>query len=58
MVVLADDLGGAFGEVEGEGGLVGAEVVDVEDELLGEVFWGTPDDPPDTGIYEAIPWGY
>jgi hypothetical protein len=31
LVVLADDLRGAFGEVEREGGLVGAEVVDVED---------------------------
>lgn len=33
LVVLADDLGGAAGEVEGEGGLVGTEVVDVEDEF-------------------------
>jgi hypothetical protein len=31
LVVLGDDLAGAAGEVEGEGGLVGAEVVDVED---------------------------
>ena len=35
LVILAKDLRGAFGEVEGEGGLVGAEVVDVEDKLLG-----------------------
>ena len=35
LVVLPDDLGGAFGEVEGEGGLVSAQVVDVEDKLLG-----------------------
>ena len=34
LVVLANDLGGAFGEVEREGGLVGSEVVDVEDEFL------------------------
>ena len=33
LVVLTDDLGGATGEVEGEGGLVSAEVVDVEDEF-------------------------
>lgn len=31
LVVLADDLGGTFGEVEGEGGLFSAKVVDVED---------------------------
>src|SRR5438034_865866 len=34
LVVLADDLAGALGEVEGEGGLVGAKVVDVENQLL------------------------
>jgi hypothetical protein len=31
--------------------LVGAEVVDVEDELFGEVFWFAPDDPAYAGIY-------
>ena len=50
LVVLANDLGRAFGEVEGEGGLVGAEVVNVENELLGEVLWGAPDDPAYAGI--------
>ena len=55
LVVLPDHLGGAFGEVEGEGGLVCAEVVDVEDQLLGEVFWGSPDDPTYTWVDEAVP---
>ena len=50
LVVLANDLGRAFREVEGEGGLVGAEVVNVENELLGEVLWGAPDDPASAGI--------
>lgn len=54
LVVLADDLGGALGEVEREGGLLGAEVVDVEDEVLGEVFVRTPDDPADAGVDEAV----
>jgi hypothetical protein len=54
LVVLADDVGGALGEVEREGGLAGAEVVDVEDEVLGEVFVGAPDDPADAGVDEAI----
>jgi hypothetical protein len=54
LVVLADDLGGALGEVEGEGGLLGAEVVDVEDEVLGEVLVRAPDDPANTGVDEAI----
>ena len=46
LVVLADDLGGALGEVEGDGALQGAEVVLVEDEGLGEVVGVAPDDPP------------
>ena len=54
LVVLADNLGGALGEVEGEGGLVGAEVVDVEDEFLGEELGVAPDDPADAGVDEAV----
>lgn len=54
LVVLADDLGGALGEVESEGGLVGTEVVDIEDELLGEELGVAPDDPADAGIDEAV----
>lgn len=54
LVVLADDLGGALGEVEGEGCLVRAEVVDVEDEFLGEELGVTPDNPADTGVYETV----
>jgi hypothetical protein len=54
LVVLPNDLTSAFAEVEGEGSLVGAEVVDVEDELLGEVLGATPDDPADTGVNEAV----
>ena len=50
MIVLADDLGGAFGEVEGERGLICTEVVDVEDELFGKKFRGTPDDPANTRV--------
>ena len=54
LVVLPNDLTSAFAEVEGEGSLIGAEVVNVEDELLGEVLGATPDDPADTGINEAV----
>ena len=50
LVVLADDMGGAFGEVEREGRLVRAEIVDVEYEFLGEEFRGAPDDPADAGV--------
>ena len=57
LVVLADDLGGAFGEVEREGGLVGAEVVDVEDKLFGEVLGSAPDDPAYTRVDESVPVG-
>jgi hypothetical protein len=54
LVVLADDLGGAFGEVEREGGLVCAKIVDVEDEFFREVFGATPDDPAYTWVDEAV----
>ena len=54
LIVLAYHLGGALGEVEGEGGLVRAEVVYVEDELFGEVFGGTPYHPADAGVDKAL----
>jgi hypothetical protein len=54
LVVLADDLGCAAREVKGKGGLVGAEVVDVEDEFLRKVFGVAPDDPADAGVDEAV----
>jgi hypothetical protein len=54
LVVLTDDLRGALGEVEGEGGLVRAEVVDVEDELLGEELGRAPDYPADTGVDKSV----
>lgn len=57
LVVLADHLGGAFREVEGEGSLVCAEVVDVEDELLWEVFRRAPDDPAYAWVDKPIPCG-
>ena len=50
LIVLTDDLGGAFGKVEGEGGLICTEVVNVEDELFGEKFRGTPDDPANARV--------
>lgn len=50
LVVLADDLGSSLGEVEGETGLVGTEVVDVEDKFLGQVFGGSPNNPANTGV--------
>jgi hypothetical protein len=54
LVVLADDLGGAFGEVEGEGGLIGAQVVNVEDKFFGEEFGSAPDDPAYAGVDKAV----
>lgn len=54
LVVLADDLGCTLGEVECEGCLVCAKVVDVEDELFGEVFWGSPDYPSYSWVDEAV----
>lgn len=50
LVILTDDLRGAFGKVEGEGGLICTEVVNVEDELFGEIFRGSPDDPANARV--------
>lgn len=50
LVVLTDDLRCAFGKVESEGGLISAQVVDVEDELFGKELWVTPDNPADTWV--------
>jgi hypothetical protein len=55
LVVLSNDLGCALGEIEGEGGLVSTEIVDIEDEFFGEVFGCTPDDPAYTWVDEAVP---
>lgn len=50
LIVLTNDLRGAFGKVEGEGGLICTEVINVEDELFGEIFRGPPDDPANAGV--------
>jgi hypothetical protein len=54
LVVLANYLAGALAEVQGEGSLISAKVVDVEDELLRKVLGAAPDDPADTGVDEAV----
>lgn len=48
--ILSDDGMCGPGEVQREGVLNGAEVVQLEDEVLREVFWGTPDDPADSDV--------
>ena len=55
LVVLANDLRSALGEVQGERRLVCTEVVDVEHKFFGEVLWLPPDDPSYTWVYETIP---
>lgn len=54
LIVLPNDLGRALGEVEREGSLLGAEVVDVENQVFREVFGRAPDYPAHAGIYETI----
>lgn len=54
LVVLANDLRSTLGEVEGERRLLRTEVVDVEDELLREVFLGAPDNPANTRVDETV----
>jgi hypothetical protein len=50
LVVLSDDLTRATTEVKRERRLVGAQVVDVEDEFLRQVFGVAPHNPADTGV--------
>jgi hypothetical protein len=51
---LSDDLRSSAGEVEGKGCLIGTEVIDVEDEFLGQVLGVTPYDPTDTRVNESV----
>jgi hypothetical protein len=51
---LSNDLRSTLGEVERETRLVGSKVVDVEDELLREVFGRTPDNPTNTRVNLGI----
>lgn len=50
LVILADYLGCTLREIEGEGGLICTEVVDVEHEFLGEVFGRAPDHPTNARV--------
>lgn len=50
LVVLPDYVRSALAEVEREGGLFCTEIVDVEDELLGEILWRAPEDPANAGV--------
>lgn len=44
----------AFGEVEGEGGLISSEIVNVEDELVRQIFFTSPNDPTDACVHKSI----
>lgn len=57
LVVLSDDLHGRFREVEREGDLRGAEVVDCEEDFVREEGFGAPEGPSDTGVGETGGWG-
>ena len=50
LVILANNLGSAFREIESERGLISAKVVDVEDQFFGKVLGRAPDDPTDTWV--------
>ena len=54
VVVLADDLVATLGEVEGEGRHIAAEVVDLEDQFLGELIGVAPHHESDTGIGQPV----
>ena len=54
LVVLANDLRGTAGKVEGKGSLVGTKIVDIEDEFLRKVFRIAPNDPTNARINKAV----
>ena len=43
-----------FGEIESESGLVGAKIVDMEDEFFRQVFLVPPDNPTNSSINKPI----
>lgn len=53
-IVLADDLAGALAKVEGERGLIAAKVVDVKDQILGQVLGATPESPANAGVGQTV----
>ena len=54
LVVLANDLRCSLGEIEGERGLIGAKVVDVEHQLLRKIFGVSPDHPSNTWVNKTV----
>ena len=53
-VVLRDDLRARSGEVQGEGRLVAAQVVDVKDQLLGQRRRVAPQDPAHARVDQSV----
>ena len=51
LVVLSNNLASSLGEIQCECRLVGAEVIHVEHELLGQIDLVPPDHPADTGVH-------
>lgn len=45
---------GTFGEVEGEGRLVGSKIVDMKDELIGQVLFTPPNHPTYASIHKPV----
>ena len=54
LIVLAEYLRRSFREIEGEGSLVGTEVIDVEYQLLGQILGRAPHNPTHTRIYKSV----
>src|SRR5579859_566673 len=54
LIVLSNNLTGTFAKVQCERRLVGAKVIDVEDEFLWQEFRRSPEDPPDARIDQTI----
>ena len=43
-----------FGEVESEGGLISAKIIDVEDKFFRQIRIGSPHNPTDSGINQTV----
>lgn len=43
-----------FGKIEGEGWLIRPKIVNMEDELIRQIFLAPPDDPSDSGVDETV----
>lgn len=49
-----DVINNTFGEVESEGGLIGAKIVDMEDKFIRQIRLVSPHNPTDSSVNQTV----